>query len=54
MGMKHLASWDRIALVSDHPMINSLARFFGHIFPCPVRIYKNADLEEAKKWITEE
>jgi len=52
MGMKHLTSWDRIALVSDDSMINSFARFFGHMFPCEVRIYKNAEFDEAKKWIT--
>jgi hypothetical protein len=53
MGIKHLSEWDRIALVSDHNMINAMARFFGHIFPCPVRIYKDTEFEDAKKWIIE-
>jgi hypothetical protein len=53
MGMKHLSSWERIALVSDHSMINTFARFFGHMFPCEVRIFKDADYDEAKKWIAE-
>ncbi len=53
MGMKHLSAWDRIALVSDHEMINTFAKFFGHMLSCELRIYKNAELEEAKKWISE-
>jgi len=53
MGMKHLSAWDRIALVSDHEMINSFAKFFGHMLSCELRIFKNAELLDAKKWITE-
>jgi hypothetical protein len=52
MGMKHLSAWDRIALVSDHEMINTFAKFFGHMLSCELRIFKNAELKEAKKWIS--
>jgi SpoIIAA-like len=51
MGMKHLSAWDRIALVSDHEMINTFAKFFGHMLSCELRVFKNAEFEEAKKWI---
>lgn len=51
MGMKHLSAWDKIALVSDHEMINSFAKFFGYLMTCELRIFKNDELEEAKKWI---
>ena len=53
MGMKHLSAWDRIAMVSDHKMINTFAKFFGHMLSCELRIFKNADLGEAKKWVAE-
>lgn len=53
MGMKHLSAWDKIALVSDHEMINTFAKFFGYMMSCELRIFKNAQLEEAKKWIVE-
>ena len=53
MGMKHLSAWDRIALVSDHEMMNTFAKFFGHMLSCELRIYKNTEMGEAKKWITE-
>jgi hypothetical protein len=51
MGMKHLSAWDRIALVSDHEMINAFAKFFGHMISCELRIFKNNELSEAKKWV---
>ena len=53
MGMKHLSAWDRIALVSDHEMINTFAKFFGHMLSCELRIFKNAEMGVAKKWISE-
>jgi len=53
MGMKHLSAWDKIALVSDHEMINVFAKFFGHMLSCELRIFKNAEFEEGKKWISE-
>jgi hypothetical protein len=53
IGLKHLSAWEKIALVSDHDMINAFAKFFGHLMSCELRVYKNSELEEAKKWITE-
>ena len=51
IGMKHLSAWEKIALVSDHDMINTFAKFFGYMMSCEVRVYKDIELEEAKKWI---
>ena len=53
IGMKHLLSWEKVAMVSDHHLINTFAKFFGYLLPCEVRVFKNAELEEAKKWIAE-
>ena len=53
MGLKHISAWDRIALVSDHETINSFAKFFGYLMTCELRIFKNDELEEAKKWVSE-
>jgi SpoIIAA-like len=49
IGLKHLSAWDKIALVSDHELINTFAKFFGYMMSCELRIFKNAELEEAKK-----
>jgi len=53
IGIKYFSSFDKIAIVSDHEMINAMARFFGHLIPCEVRIFKNAEIEEARKWVIE-
>lgn len=53
IGLKHLSAWEKIALVSDHEMINSFIKFFGHLMSCELRVYKNSELEDAKKWITD-
>jgi len=34
-------------------MINTFAKFFGHMLSCELRIFKNAEMGEAKKWISE-
>lgn len=52
-GIRHLSVWDKITMVSDHEMINAMVRFFGYLIPLEVRIFKNAVIDEARKWITE-
>jgi len=51
--IKHLTAWDKIAVVSDHKKINTMTKFFGHFIPCEIRIFKNAEIEAARKWIIE-
>jgi hypothetical protein len=34
-------------------MINSMVRFFGHLIPEELRIFKNAEIEDERKWIIE-
>ena len=53
IGMKHFSAWEKFALVSDHQLINVFAKFFGYLLPGKVRIFKDADLDEAKKWVAE-
>jgi hypothetical protein len=53
IGIKHLSAWEKIALVSDHELINTFAKFFGYMLSCELRIFNNYELDEAKKWIKE-
>ena len=53
LGIKHLTEWERISLVSDHEMINSFIKFFSHLILCEIRIFKDEELEKAKKWISD-
>ncbi len=53
MGIRHLTAWGKIAIVSDHEMINAMTKFFRHFIPCEIRIFKNAEIADATKWIIE-
>lgn len=53
VGMKNISAWDKVALVSDSKTLNNLTRFFGHMVPCEVKVFKNADLEQAKQWVSQ-
>ena len=53
LGMKHFSAWGKIALVSDHQLINTFAKFFGYIMHGKIHIFKDVELAEAKSWITE-
>lgn len=53
LGMKHLTAWEKIAMVSDHEMINAFTKFFGYLLSCEIRIFKNNEFDEAKLWINE-
>ena len=53
IGMKYLSAREGIAFVSDHHLINTFVKFFGYLVPFEVRIFKNTELEKAKKWIAE-
>ncbi len=53
IALKHYSELERIALVSDQQVINSVAKFFGHMMRCGTRVFNNNDPELAKKWIAE-
>ncbi len=53
VGIKNYSAWERVALVSDHHLINGFAKFFGHLIPGEVKVFSNTELDEAKKWIGE-
>ncbi len=53
VGIKNFSAWDRVALVSDNQMIIVFAKFFGYLLPGEVKVFGNAGLDEAKKWIAE-
>lgn len=51
MGLKHLTSWERIAVVSDVDWIRGAIRLFGIAIPGHVRVFHNHELVEATQWI---
>jgi hypothetical protein len=53
LGLKHLTGWERMAVVSDVEWIRGAVRIFGLAIPGHVRVFHNAELAEAIRWISE-
>lgn len=53
VGMKHLSSFDRVAVVTDLDWLETAVRALGFMVPCEVRVFDDDDLEDARKWISE-
>jgi hypothetical protein len=50
-GVKHWHDFSHIALVSDHPWLNTMANMFKPFFHGDMRQFSLADLSAAKDWI---
>lgn len=53
VGIHHWNGFERVAVVSDVTWVQQAVKFFGLGLPCPVRVFSNSDLPEAKEWIRE-
>jgi hypothetical protein len=53
VGLKHLGGWERVAVVSDVEWIRAGMRLFGLVMPGSVRVFANADIDEAMRWVSE-
>ena len=52
LGLKHLAGWERMALVSDIEWIRAAVKIFAIAMPGHVRVFHNRELAEATRWVT--
>ena len=53
VGLRHLTSWERIALVTDVTWIRGATKAWGAVIPGDVRVFANAELSAAKEWVAE-
>ena len=53
LGLKHLAGWERMALVSEVEWIRAAVKIFALAIPGHVRVFHNRELAEATRWVTE-
>jgi hypothetical protein len=51
IGRRVLNRIERCAIVSDVEWIRTTSRFFGALMPCPVRVFSNDQMAEAKAWV---
>lgn len=52
LGIGHLKSWEKIAVVTDLEWLAGATRLFGFAIPCPVTVFSNNEMAEAVRWIT--
>lgn len=52
VGLQHLTAWHKVAVVTDVDWIRSSVKVFGFAMPGHVRAFDNAQLAEAKDWVT--
>ena len=53
VGMQHLFSFERIALVTDHDLYSRATKGFGFLIPAHVKVFETAELDVAKAWVSE-
>jgi hypothetical protein len=53
VGIRHLSAFEKIAVVSDVDWIASAVRIFAFVIPCPVKVFRNDKLSEAKNWVSQ-
>jgi hypothetical protein len=53
VGMKHLTSFERVAVVTDVDWIENTIKAFGFAVPGEVRVFDDDDLGAARQWISE-
>jgi hypothetical protein len=53
LGLRHFSGWDRVALVTDVAWLRVTAKAMGFAMPGEFRLFANAELEQAKAWISE-
>jgi hypothetical protein len=51
MGLAHFNAWEKAAVVTDVEWIRGSVTFFRFLMPCPVRVFGNDALAEAREWI---
>ena len=53
IGFRHFLGWDRVALVCDVPWLRNLVRATGFLIPARFRMFRLAELDQARAWICE-
>jgi len=51
VGLKHFASWEKIAVVTDVVWIRGTLNVFAFAIPTVVKLFTNDELDQAKEWI---
>lgn len=50
LGLEHLTSWDKIAVVSDKDWVRHSVNAFGYLLPGKVKVFTLDEQEETATW----
>jgi hypothetical protein len=53
LGFRHITGWERTALVTDVGWVRVMSNVFGFAIPAHFRLFSNADMDEAYRWIVQ-
>ena len=51
LGLMHLKTWEKIAVVTDSDWIRGAIDIFRFAIPCPLKVFSNGQYAEAVEWI---
>lgn len=51
LGFRHLNGFEKVAVVTNEAWVTNAVKFFRFIVPCPVKVFGNDKLAEAKIWV---
>ena len=54
LGLGHMKSWERMAVVSDADWMRHAMSAFGWMFPGEVKLFELDDLDDAKEWLVDD
>ncbi len=50
--LRHFRGWEKIAVVTDVGWVHRLAGLFGLLRPGRAQVFSNAELAQAREWVT--
>ncbi len=53
VGIRHLSAFEKMAIVTDASWIAGAVKVFALVIPCPVKLFSNDQLSDAKAWVSE-
>jgi hypothetical protein len=51
VGLQHLTSWEKIAVVTDVEWIRVAMKAFGFLLPGRIRLFRNSEMDLAREWV---
>lgn len=51
--IRHYTTFERVAVVTDERWILNATKFFSWFMPCPMKVFRNGRMSQAKEWISQ-